>query len=124
MCWILVFLAPLSLLASDLARVVAWPLALAAMGWGAFDAHRHRNRPRLALVIPAGHGQAQCNGVPIDHLRVAWRGPLAFLSWRAAGGAIQRASLWPDTLDAAQRRELRLALMRRETARGVASMAG
>ena len=124
MLWSLVLLAPLSLLASDVPRDVAWPLALATMGWAVFDARRHRKRPPLALVIPAGLGQAQCDGVPIDNLRADWRGPLAFLSWRVAGGQLQRASFWPDTLDASLRRELRLALMRRETARDGASMAG
>lgn len=124
MTWSLALLAPFSLLASDLPRGVAWPLALAAITWAVFDANRYRRRPRLALLIPAGHGQARCNGVAIDGLRVEWRGPLAFLSWQIAGGPLQRASFWPDTLDHGQRRELRLALMRTAPAREVASMAG
>jgi len=124
MAWSLVVLAPLSLLSSDLPRGAAWPLALAAMGWAAFDANRYRQRPRVALLIPTGHGQAQCNEVVIENLRVDWRGPLAFLSWRVAGGPLQRASFWPDTLDAASRRELRLALIRMQTARGETTMAG
>lgn len=124
MAWSLVLLAPMSLLASDLPRGVAWPLALAAMGWAAFDANRHRQRPPLALLIPSGHGQAQCNGVPIDGLRVEWLGPLAFVFWRLPNGPLQRASFWPDTLDAGHRRELRLALMRIAPAREATSMAG
>ncbi len=124
MAWSLVVLGPLSLLASDLPRGWAWPLALLAMAWAALDANRYRLRPRLALLIPAGRGQARCNGGNIIALRVEWRGPLAFLSWRDSTGCVQRASFWPDTLDSCHRRELRLAVMRMDPARDVASMAG
>ena len=124
MAWSLVLLAPLSLLASDLPRGWAWPLALLALAWAAVDANRYCQQARLALLIPAGRGQARCNGESIDALRVDWRGPLAFLSWRVAGGSVQRASFWPDTLDSRQRRELRLAVMRTDSARDMASMAG
>ncbi len=124
MAWSLVVLGPVSLLASDLHRGWAWPLALLALWWAAFDANRYRRQSSLQLMIPAGKGQARCNGEGIDGLRVDWRGPLAFLSWRVAGGSVQRASFWPDTLDSCQRRELRLAVMRMDSARDVASMAG
>jgi len=124
MAWSLVVLGPLSLLASDLPRGWAWPLALLALWWAAIDANRYRLRPPLELLIPAGRGQARCNGGSVDDLRVDWRGPLAFLSWRDPDGCVQRASFWPDTLDSRQRRELRLAVMRMDSARDVASMAG
>ena len=124
MSWSLVLLAPLSLLASDLPRAWASPAAVLALAWAAFDANRHRLRPPRGLLIPAGRGQAQCDGVAIADLQVAWRGPLAFLRWRDADGSVQRVSLWPDTLDTASRRELRLALMRMQSARDAASMAG
>ncbi len=124
MAWSLVVLGPVSLLASDLPRGWSWPLALLALCWAVFEANRYCLLPPLDLLIPAGRGQARCNGGSIDALRVDWRGPLAFLSWRVAGGSVQRASFWPDTLDSRQRRELRLALMRGDSARDAASMAG
>ena len=124
MAWSLVVLGPLSLLASDIPRGWAWPLALVALAWAAVDANRYCLRPRLALLIPAGRGQARCNGEGIEALRVDWRGPLAFLSWRDSTGDFQHASFWPDTLDSCRRRELRLAMMRTDPARDVASMAG
>ena len=116
MLWSLVLLAPFSLLASDLPRAVAWPFALAAMGWAIFDARRYRTLPARQLVIPAGRGVATCDGERIDALQIRWRGPLAFPHWRDPRGRRQRASWWPDTLPAGMRRELRLAMQRRDTA--------
>jgi toxin CptA len=57
-------------------------------------------------------------------LRVRWRGPLAFLRWRDPDGRARRLVFWPDTLPAAARGELKLALQQREAAGGGASMAG
>ena len=124
MLWSLAVFAPASLLASDLPRGWAWPLALMLVAWAAFNASRYRLQPTRKLLVPAGRGQARCDGMGMLGLRVAWRGPLAFLRWRDADGRVQRASFWPDTLDAPSRRELRLALLRMETARDAASMAG
>lgn len=120
----LALLSPLSLLASDLPPVLAWPGALLAAGVGVVEARRYATRPPHALCIPAGAGEARCDGARMDALCVRWRGPLAFLRWRAGDGRVHRLVLWPDTLDAAERRELRLALQRREAAAGAASVAG
>ncbi len=116
-------LAPFSLLMSDLPRSFAWPLAIAALVLGVFDARRHRRPQPCALVIPAGPGQPTCNGQPMHRLKVEWRGPLAFLRWRDPGGRIRRLAFWPDNLPAASRRELRLAALRMQCARETASMA-
>ena len=116
MLWSLAVLAPLSLIASDLPRRVAWPAALAVAAWAILDARRHRALPMRQLTIPAGRGAAACDGESIDGLRVGWRGPLAFLHWRDRHGHRHRASFWPDTLPAGMRRELRLAMQRRDTA--------
>ena len=124
MLWALVVLAPLSLLASDLPRSLAWPGAFAAAAWAMFEARRYRRQPPRRLTIPAGRGIANCDDVRIDGLQLAWRGPLAFLQWRDAQGRRQRASFWPDTLPAGTRRELKLAMQRRQAAAGAASMAG
>ena len=124
MLWSLAVLAPFSLIASDLPRGVAWPAALVACAWAMLDVRRYRAQPLRQLTIPAGQGAANCDGERIDGLRAGWRGPLAFLHWRDAGGRLHRASFWPDTLPAGMRRELRVALMRREAASEGASMAG
>ena len=124
MLWSLAILAPLSLLASDLPRAWAWPLALLACAWAIRDARRQHALPSRRLLIPAGSGAATCDGDRIEALRVGWRGPLAFLQWRDGDGRRQRAAFWRDTLDAGMRRELRIAMMRRDAARDTASMAG
>lgn len=124
MLWSLVLLAPFSLLASDLPSSVAWPAALAAATWAIFDAKRYRAMPPRQLTIPAGRGDASCDGERIDALQLGWRGPLAFLHWRDAQGRRQRASFWPDTLPAGMRRELRIAMQRRDAASNPASVAG
>ena len=124
MLWSLALLAPFSLLASDLPRAWAWPLALAAAAWAIFDARRQRAIPARLLLIPTGRGAPTCDGERMHGLQLRWRGPLAFLHWRDARGRRRRASFWPDTLPAGTRRELKLALQRREAASGAASMAG
>lgn len=120
----LALLAPCSLLASDLPPGVAWPLALLAGVWGVREVRRHVLQPPCALVIPGGLGEARCDGLPMASPGVRWRGPLAFLRWRDPDGRTQRLVFWPDTLPATARRELKLALQKRETADGGASMAG
>ncbi len=124
MLWSLAFLAPFSLIATDLPRVIAVPLALAAIAWAIFDARRYRSMPARQLTIPTGRFDASCDGERIDALQLGWRGPLAFLRWRDAQGRRHRASFWPDTLPAGMRRELKIAMQRREAASGAASMAG
>ena len=124
MLWSLAVLAPLSLIASDLPGRVAWPAALAVAAWAILDAGRHRALPMRQLTIPAGRGAAACDGESIDGLRVGWRGPLAFLQWRDCHGHRHRASFWPDTLPAGMRRELKIAMQRREAASDRPSMAG
>ena len=81
------------LLLCDLPARYAVPSAAAALALGIAGAVRERRRPPLR--------------VDAAELDLQWRGPLAFdrrkgLSW------------WPDTLDAAGRRTLRLAVHARE----------
>ena len=49
------------------------------------------------------------DGVTLDQAALEWRGPLALLRYRDRDGRHRRRIWWPDTLDAAGRRELRLA---------------
>jgi toxin CptA len=124
MLWALAALAPFSLVASGLPRGAASPLALVAFVRAVVDARRYRALPAQRWVIPPGRRVPTCDGVAVHGLRVGWRGPLAFLQWRDADGRRRRASLWPDTLDGGMRRELRIAMQRRDPAPGTPSMAG
>ena len=122
--WSLALLAPFCLLASDLSRGWAWPLAVIAVVIGIRDAWRYRRQPTRQWVIPAGRGAPTCDAGRIDHLLVHWRGPLAFMRWRDGEGRTRRVVFAPDTLSGPARRELKLAMQRREAAAGSPSMAG
>ena len=122
--WLIAMLAPFCVLASDLPRGWAWPLAVLAGLIGVRDARRYRNQPARRWVIPAGRGAPTSDAERIEGLLVHWRGPLAFLRWRDGNGRSRRVVFAQDTLPAASRRELKLALQRREAAAGVPSMAG
>lgn len=120
--WSLTVLAPLSLWASDLPGVVAWPLALCAAGGAAWSALRHHRAAYLSIVVPA-EGEVTVAGQPVGGFDVAWRGALAFLSWRDGAGRVHRLALWPDVLDPAMRRELRLVMAARAAVRMAGPMA-
>lgn len=115
MLWALALLAPFALWASDLPRAVALLMAPAALAWGVRDARRYAAGQGAVLQIPLGQAPVICAGQPVEQLQVRWRGPLVFMHWQDAGGRTQRCVFFPDTLDADTRRELRLALMQRET---------
>jgi toxin CptA len=117
-------LAALSVLASDLSPAVAWPLACAALLAGIHQVRRYARAATRRLSVPAGSRQPQCDGVPMRQLRLHRRGPLLFLHWRAPDGRPERLVFWSDTLPAARRRELWLALQRLAAAGEGSSMAG
>ena len=123
MLWLLAWLAPFSLVMSDLPVAWAWAMAVCAGLLGVFHVVRYRVRAACGLVIPGGYGQPTCDGQPMLSLKIEWRGPLAFLRWRDPQGRTHRLAFWPDTLPSASRRELRLAAMRLEPARESASVA-
>ena len=122
--WLLAMLAPSCLLASDLPRAWVWPLAAIAGMFGIRDAWRYGRQPTCQLLIPAGRGAASCDGGRIERLLVHWRGPLAFLRWRDGDGRNRRCVFAADTLSAPARRELKLAMQRREAAAEPPSVAG
>jgi len=115
-------LAALSALASELPPVAAWPLALLAVGEGIRLTRGTLRSPRRTLVWPFD-GIPTLDGVALGEPKLHWRGPLAFLRWRDAGGRVRRLTWWPDVLPAAARRELRLAALEGSGAATVASMA-
>jgi len=103
-------LGAMSVLASEMPGLFAWPLAVASLGYGAWRARREGRLERLAFWFPGNGRPPTVDGRPMLDAHLQWRGPLAFLRWRAcAGGRWRHAAWWPDTLPAPQRRELRLA---------------
>jgi len=101
-------LAPFAVLASEMPRVAAWPLAGLAAVAGLRAARREARRPPRRLELPANAGRALLDGIALTDAALSWRGPLAFLRWRDAAGRHGRLSWWPDTLPPAQRRVLKL----------------
>lgn len=118
----LAVLAPLSLLASELPRTLAWPTAILVAAAGAVLAWRESRRVPLAIAVAAA-GTATVDGRPVGEFRVLWRGPVAFLRWRDEHGRRHARSLWPDVLPPALRRELRLATHERDAVAGRGPMA-
>jgi toxin CptA len=116
-------LSACSVLASEMPRAMAWPLAVVAAGYGGWLARREQRRPPRQLLCPVGDMPVTLDGEPLQRVQLSWRGPLAFLRWRTKGGDAGHLGWWPDTLSALQRRELRLAVQRRPAAQPVASMA-
>ncbi|WP_334178875.1 hypothetical protein [Pseudoxanthomonas sp.] len=103
-------LAAVSVLASEMPRLFAWPVAIASFGYGLWQARSEGRRCRPVFWFPGNGRPPTVDGAPMVDARLHWRGSLAFLRWRdRAGGRWRHAAWWPDTLPAAQRRELRLA---------------
>ena len=127
--WLVAALVTISLLAafsavsSQLPALVSWPLAAFACGAGLRRARAEWHRPVHRLVFPGDGRPASVDDVPVDAMRVAWRGSLAFARWRDRNGRVRRLAWWPDTLPAGQRRELRLAADAMHAARRRRSMA-
>ncbi len=115
--------AALAVLASEMPRVAAWPLALIALAYGTWRAWHEARQAVLHIVILPDEGACKVDGAPVDAMSVRWRGPIACLHWRGGDGCRQRCVFWPDTLPAMQRRELRLAAPAPLTARVPTSMA-
>jgi hypothetical protein len=92
--------------ASDASALVVAAGSLAWLAAGLRLAHRELRRPVESLVLRPD-GAAELGGCPVDGAGVDWRGPFFVLSWQAGGRAVRRI-VFPDVLDAAARRELRL----------------
>ena len=100
-------LAGASVVASEMPGPAAWPLAALAVAQGARLGIRHRRQPVRCLCWVAGR-PPELDGAPLSGAALDWRGPLAFLRWRDAGGRLRRLAWWPDTLPHEARRELKL----------------
>ena len=116
-------LAALGAVTSELPWAVSLPIALASLVHAGGLAARELRGSVRAVVVPQGTGEATIDGQPMLGLEVHWRGPLAFLQWRGVDGRRYSLRGWPDNLDAAARRELRLAVAARMPLRTPRSMA-
>ncbi len=119
----LMLLAPLAVLQSGLPRILAWPVCAGALGYAAELTRRECSQARRLVVVPTGAGPVTVDGRAIEDVQVQWRGPLAFLRWNDENARAGYLAWWPDTLPAARRRELKLAMQAREAARPAGSMA-
>ena len=120
---VLAMAAAFAVLVSEMPRIAAWPLGLAALVHGALQARHEARRPCIGIVISTGDVPSTVDGRAVEAMMLSWRGPLAFLRWRDGDGRIGRRVFWPDTLPITQRRELRLAAPAPVNAQMPASMA-
>ena len=111
-----------SLLASDLPAILAAPAAVLACVGAARLWWRERSRAPMAFVFRSG-APPTVDGQAVAEFALHWRGPLAFVHWRDGQGRRHHRAWWPDTLQAPQRRELRLAAPAARDAGDRASMA-
>nr|WP_222564643.1 hypothetical protein [Lysobacter antarcticus] len=114
-------LAALSLLLSGFPREVTWSGAVLALLWGVRESRREAAKPALELELDGE--VVKVDGQAVADFRVFWRGPLSFARWRDREHRLRSLAWWPDTLDAASRRELRLALPAQTPARRRRSVA-
>ena len=120
---VLSILAAFAVLASEMPRPAAWPLALLALVHGAVQAWRQTRMPARVFEFAGQDAPVRVDGAPVREADVTWRGPLAFVRWRDAGGRRAHLAWWPDTLAGPARRELRLAAPPRRAARRAGSVA-
>lgn len=114
-------LGALSLLLSGFPRALTWTGALFALLWGVVGSRREAAKTPIEIELDGATVKVD-DGIVTD-FRVFWRGPLSFARWRDAERRAHRLAWWPDTLDAASRRELRLALPAQTPARRRRSVA-
>src|SRR5690606_9570158 len=82
--------AAFAVLISEMPRMVAWPLALAALAHGAWLAWREARMAAGELVVPGAEGRARVDGKAVEDLCVRWRGPIAFVQWSDGDGRRRR----------------------------------
>src|SRR5690606_19873030 len=115
--------AVVAVLASDLPRMLAWPLSCAAVLHASRAILKHRRQAIRTIDIEPGGKQVPVDGSEVRHFRVSWRGHLAFATWDRPGGGKDRLCWWPDTLSGGKRRELRIAASPETSAHGTFSVA-
>ncbi len=103
---------------------LAWPSALLLGVAARAQLRRYRRMPACVVDVVPESGRMRCDGQPLRALRLRVRGPLTFVGWQRMDGRWTWRLFWPDRLDAAQRRELQLAIRRLAPAANAGSVAG
>ncbi|WMJ71506.1 hypothetical protein [Stenotrophomonas sp. 24(2023)] len=113
--------APWLLSASDLPVALFWPMLAGVWGIGLAQLVVALRRPRHVLLLCPPPEPLQLDGQPLSAPTLRVQGPWLLLGGKA--GHRQRLLFWPDVLDRAQRRELRLAVAIRSVSRRPRTMA-
>lgn len=114
--------APWLLQASALPHALYWPVLAAVWVLGLAELAWRLYRPRRVLLLPPLPAPLQVAGQDINSPGLLERGPWLLLRWRQQGRR-RYLLFWPDVLDRAQRRELRLAVAARAVSRRPRSVA-
>ncbi len=101
-------LACLSIGLSQLSAGIAWPAIALTIWLGLHTAWRYHRLPVMTMAVKTGGLSASVDDVPVQRLRLYWRGQWLFLHWQDARRNTHRCVFWPDGLTSTQRRELRL----------------
>ena len=116
---VLALAAVAALWLSDMPRiacVIGSALVIAYAGW---SLHRESRRRDCVLGWPGGDApwQVECDGraESLRHVGASFRAGLVVLVLAEETGRTRRYVWWPDTLDARDRRALRLAMRAKET---------
>ncbi|WDS36706.1 hypothetical protein [Pseudoxanthomonas sp.] len=123
MVLVLGLLGVVSLAGSAFPAGVAIGLSVLVLAYTVWLASRYLRQPARTLAIAGGALPPMLDGVVLQRFSLQWRGPLAFAAWQDVQGANGYLIWWPDTLDARQRRELRLAVEGMAVSAAVATMA-
>ena len=100
---------------SESPRGLAIVAGLAGLAWALWLAWRELARPVVTIVLQPS-GSVAVDGMQVDGFDVSWRSVLVGVQWCSSERTVRRLA-FPDAIDAAGRRELRLwALQRREDA--------
>ena len=114
--------APWLIAASDVPARLQPPLLLSCWLFGLALAWRALRRPRRLLWLQALPRPLLLDGIELEGPSLRARGPWLQVCWQGPGrgGCLL---FWPDVLDRAQRRELRLAIRARQVSRQPPSVA-
>lgn len=114
-------LAAAGLFLTDLPKLAALACAPLCIAAGAVLARREAGRA-ARLIHLRSDGTVVVDDTPVEDVRIEWQGPIGALAWRRDGRR-ERTVLWPDVVDAARRRELRLWVLTRPSRAATAAVA-
>lgn len=114
--------AAIALMSCALSRGYAIPAALCILGYSAWRCCKDLQRPACQLLVPPAPSPVLVDGEQATNVELLERGPLLMLRWKAKSRS-DSCVFWPDILNCAQRRELRLAVRARAVSRDAPTVA-